>query len=500
MADESLLWPTFSRASFASILSRMKNGRRLLSIVFALSLVFPFAGAQDREAQRPEVLVPVAPSPGSPAAEVSAPELPVPEVPAPQLPISGAQEAPWLGRWEGSLTLEGSEIPATLRVFQDGALMDLPSERAYGWPVDTLRLEGGELFLSISLGAEPLAFTGTREGAVVSGALVLGERAGTFALEYSSDQPDRSGDRGFDTGKGELPGTLEIPVDAELPVPLVILIAGSGTTDRDGNNWQVPGRNDSLKLLAKALARSGLASYRYDKRGSGQAYRLGQDERSLVFADHVADAAACIRSFEGDGRFSTLIVFGHGDGALVGAAALRGVRADALVAMGVSGVGLRRMIDEAAAQAPEEYKAEIDAILAELEAGRFVDEVSPYLENLFRRSFQPYLASWLGYDLGKELADLTAAGTPVLLIQGDLDLQVTMEEFDLLRASAPKAEAVLLPGANHMMKQVSNDVEENYASFSDPSFPLSPGLVMAIQEFLTRVPARQPEPDPGSAP
>ncbi|HRY79307.1 MAG TPA: hypothetical protein P5313_02705, partial [Spirochaetia bacterium] len=94
------------------------------------------------------------------------------------------------------------------------------------------------------------------------------------------------------------------------------------------------------------------------------------------------------------------------------------------------------------------------------------------------------------YDLGTELARLSAAGLPILLMQGDLDLQVTMEEFDRLRLSVPDAEAVLLPDTNHILKLVGNEVEENYESFSDPSYPLSPGVVPALADFLERVPAR----------
>ncbi len=414
--------------------------------------------------------------------------------------LVGAQDASWLGLWEGAFRIDEEEQPATLRIFPGGALLDMPSLDAFGWPVETLRAQGSQFFFSVPLGDDPLEGAGLRDGKKVSGVLLQRGRKGSFSLAFPEPQPESSGDLDMDTGKCVLPGTLLLPKEAPGPVPLFILLPGSGTTDRDGNNWQVPGRNDSLRLLAEALAEAGMASFRYDKRGAGRAYRLVRDEASLTFADHVADAAACIRSFDGDGRFSMLVVFGHGDGALVGAAALREARADALAAMGVSGRTLRRMIDEAAAGAPPEYRDEIARVLAELEAGRFVDEVSPYIDNLFRRSFQPYLASWLRYDLGKELAALSAAGLPVLLMQGDLDLQVTMEEFDLLRMAAPAAEAVLLPETNHMLKRVGNDVEENYASFSDPSFPLSPGLVPALQDFLTRVPARKPPgpPAPGS--
>ncbi len=401
-----------------------------------------------------------------------------------------AQDPSWLGLWEGEFRIAQGGFPVRLEIFSGGALLDLPEQGAFGWPVRTLKAEGPDLYLSVELGMEPLELAGPREGEVVSGTLIQGGRSGRFELRRARAGSDREGERSFDTGRGILPGTLLLPAGVTGPVTLAVLLPDSGTADRDGNNWQVPGRNDSLRMLAEALAGAGIASYRYDRRGAGMAYRLGEDEGSLVFEDHVRDAAACLRSFEGDPRFDRVLVFGLGDGALVGAAALREARADALAALGVSGRGLRDIILDAALRAPEEYRAEIVRVLGELDAGRFVDSVSPFLENLFRRSFQPYLASWLRYDLGAELSRLSAGGLPILLLQGDLDLQVSMEDFDRLRISVPKAEAVLLPDTNHILKLVGNEVEENYESFSDPSFPLSPGVVPALADFLERVPVR----------
>lgn len=403
-----------------------------------------------------------------------------------------AQDASWIGLWEGELRTARGDFPVRLEIFAGGALLDLPGQGAYGRPVGTLKAEGPDLYLSVELGMEPLELAGPREGELVAGTLIQGGRSGRFELRRTPQGPDRAGELSFDTRRGILPGTLRLPPGAAGLFTLAVLLPDSGTADRDGNNWQVPGRNDSLRMLAEALAEAGIASYRYDKRGAGKAYRLVEDEGSLVFEDHVRDAAACLDSFDGDPRFDRVLVFGLGDGALVGAAALREARADALAAMGVSGRGLRELVVDAALGAPEEYRAEIMRVLGELDAGRFVDSVSPFIENLFRRSFQPYLASWLSYDLGSELSRLSSSGLPVLLLQGDLDLQVTLEEFDRLRMAVPDAEAVLLPGTNHILKLVGNDVEENYASFSDPSFPLSPGIVPALLDFLERVPARAP--------
>ena len=71
----------------------------------------------------------------------------------------------------------------------------------------------------------------------------------------------------LDTKTGTLHGTLLVPAGTRVPVPVALIIAGSGPTDRDGNSPMLPGKNNSLKLLAEALATHGIASVRYDKRG-----------------------------------------------------------------------------------------------------------------------------------------------------------------------------------------------------------------------------------------
>ena len=79
---------------------------------------------------------------------------------------------------------------------------------------------------------------------------------------------------------GVLHGTLSLPA-VEGRVPVVLLHAGSGPTDRDGNSAMLPGHNDSLRMLADVLAHAGIASVRYDKRGVGASSLAGVREADL---------------------------------------------------------------------------------------------------------------------------------------------------------------------------------------------------------------------------
>ncbi|MEO1273724.1 MAG: alpha/beta hydrolase, partial [Myxococcota bacterium] len=90
-----------------------------------------------------------------------------------------------------------------------------------------------------------------------------------------------------------LHGTLLLPETENAPTAAILIIAGSGPTDRDGNSPVIPGTNNSLRYLAEALAENGVASLRYDKRFIGQSVSPGLVESELRF-DHYADDAAAL--------------------------------------------------------------------------------------------------------------------------------------------------------------------------------------------------------------
>ena len=129
----------------------------------------------------------------------------------------------------------------------------------------------------------------------------------------------------LNTASGTLYGSLVLP-KSDKPVPVVLIIAGSGPTDRDGNNTQA-GRNDGLKKLAWRLAQSNIASVRFDKRGIAQSLPAAPDERTLTLDQYVTDAVAWGQQLKADPRFGDVYVLGHSEGALI--ASLAAPRMDA---------------------------------------------------------------------------------------------------------------------------------------------------------------------------
>jgi hypothetical protein len=285
----------------------------------------------------------------------------------------------------------------------------------------------------------------------------------------------------LDTGSGVLHGTLELP-QKPAPVPALLIVAGSGPTDRDGNSTLLPGRNDSLKMLADALAQAGIATVRYDKRGVGASKAALASEEKLRFDDIAADAAAWLRQMKQDKRFARVSILGHSEGSLVALVAAQKEAAASVVSLSGPAQGapalLRAQLKD---KLPPALVAENERVLSALEKGQLVPDAPAQLAMLYRPSVQPYLVSWFRYTPAAEIARLQA---PVLVVNGSTDLQVPLAEANALAQANPHAQLVVVPGMNHVLKEVSGTLPEQLPSYSDPSKPLAPGLAEKIAAFL----------------
>ncbi len=386
--------------------------------------------------------------------------------------------------------------PLSLRLLEpaSGGLLDMPEQSMFGFPLSNLSWRQDRISFRLETGSDvsAIAFNGflakTAQGAApkIVGSLRGEELSGSFAISLVPDRLLPGETRlSVDTGMGLIPGSLIIPESAGSPMPLVLMISASGTTDRDGNNFNVPGKNDAFRLLASALAQEGIASYRYDKRGAGEAYKLVYDESFLRFYQYVNDAAEVIARFRGDERFSRIVLLCHAEGALVGAAALNrlglsGTFVDAMMMLCASDKSPSRGVEDSLADTPAELEKEAKAIMQALKAGKEYPSPSPYFSDFFRPSFQAYLSSWFQYD---PFVEIPSVMVPLAFVHGGRDLQVSQEELDGLLALRPSASAYILPGMNHALKEVPEDRDRNFDAFTDPSFPLGKGLVELVAAF-----------------
>ncbi|TBV09625.1 alpha/beta hydrolase [Stutzerimonas kirkiae] len=278
---------------------------------------------------------------------------------------------------------------------------------------------------------------------------------------------------------GTLYGTLLLP-KRDHPVPVALLIAGSGPTDRDGNNPQA--HSDTLKKLAQALARQGIASLRYDKRGIAASLATAPDERDLSLEGYVEDALAWSRTLQADPRLGPLLLVGHSEGALVASLAAPHSGAAALISLAGSGRPLDLLLrEQLQGRLPPALLASSGYLLDELKAGRQVDEVPAPLHALFRPSVQPYLITLLRQDPAHALA---AVRIPTLIAQGRNDIQVQVKDAQRLHQARPDAQLALIDGMNHMLRIVPEHGLQQLASYDDAHLPIAHELLKAIGEFL----------------
>jgi pimeloyl-ACP methyl ester carboxylesterase len=281
---------------------------------------------------------------------------------------------------------------------------------------------------------------------------------------------------------GTIAGTLTTPANLTGKIPVVLIIAGSGPTDRDGNTPNLGVITNSYKMIAEALGKDNIASLRYDKRMVGES-ATGQKEESLRFDDYVDDALGLVNLLKEDKRFSKVIVLGHSEGSLVGM--LTTVAAEGNVSAFISVAGAGRRADEVIKEqlkAQPAYVTEgFEKILDSLKRGKIQKKVDASLYAIARPGIQNYLMSWFKFEPKEELRKVKV---PVLIIQGSTDIQVSLADATNLKKAKSAATFTIVPGMNHILKEAPIDREKNMATYKQPELPLKPEFVTGVLEFI----------------
>ena len=283
---------------------------------------------------------------------------------------------------------------------------------------------------------------------------------------------------GLKTNSGSLYGTLLKPNHINGKIPVALIIAGSGPTDRDGNNAMM--KNNSLKMLAESLANNGIASLRYDKRGIGESKAALISEVNLSFEDLIQDAQQWVRMLKENKNFSKIIIIGHSEGSLIGMNAAK--NANGFISLAGAGRSADLILKEQLGAQPKQVQDLCFPIIDSLTAGKLVDNVNPMLNSLFRSSVQPYMISWFKHNPQQDIKQLKF---PCLIIQGDNDLQVSISDARFLADAKNNNQLMIIEKMNHVFKIIdSGDRSANVAAYSNPTMPISNEMAEKISHYI----------------
>ena len=284
--------------------------------------------------------------------------------------------------------------------------------------------------------------------------------------------------------QGHLKGSLTRTEDPDAPV--VLIIPGSGPTDRDGNN-PLGVNAGSYRLLAEGLAAAGVSTVRIDKRGMfGSAYAV-PDANGVTINDYVEDVRAWIQVIRDTTGTDCVWLLGHSEGGLVALATAQDKdEICGVVLIATPGRPLGNVLKEQlhANPANAELLLQADAAIDALAAGRRVDSTNfaEPLAALFAPAIQDFLISAFTLDPAQLIKNISK---PILILQGEADLQVGMPDAEALADAAPSAQLIGLPDTNHVLKTVApNDTAANIATYTNPNLPLAPDVIKSILNFV----------------
>jgi uncharacterized protein len=305
-------------------------------------------------------------------------------------------------------------------------------------------------------------------------------------ISRSNDQQVRIPANGF-----TLAGTVSLPASqAATRLPVVILVGGSGPTDRDETVAGIP----VLGQLAGALADAGFLVLRYDKRGIGQS---GGRPEAAGLTQYAEDLRAAVRFLANRKDIDTkrIAAVGHSEGgavALLAAAQDRRIAAVVLMATaGVSGSELilaqqQHLLDRSTfSETEKQEKIELQKRIHEAVLTGKGWEGLP--ADVRRQAENAEFQSLLTYDPAKVVPQVQQ---PMLILQGTLDTQVEPSNADRLEALArarkkpAPVEVARISGVNHLFVPATTGEVQEYPSLPDKQ--ISPTVSAAIAEWLQK--------------
>ena len=272
-------------------------------------------------------------------------------------------------------------------------------------------------------------------------------------------------------------GTLLTPNDTKKP-NLAIIIAGSGPTDRNGNQNLL--KNNSLKKLAEGLSKEGIATFRYDKRIVKQ-IRKGNVDMNIRFDDFITDAISILKYFKNSDAFNKVYFIGHSQGSLVGMVAAK-QGADGFISLAGAGKPIDEVIIDQVNNTAPMFTEDTKRVFSIMKEGKTTTNYPQALESIFNLETQPFMMSWIAYHPHEKISELEI---PILIINGTKDLQVSEEEANLLHSASTKSTLKIIEKMNHILVPIEGDTLENSKSYNESQRKISEELINSIVAFIS---------------
>ncbi|WP_191859270.1 alpha/beta hydrolase [Hanstruepera ponticola] len=273
-------------------------------------------------------------------------------------------------------------------------------------------------------------------------------------------------------------GSLLLPENANSDY-LAIIIAGSGPTDRDGNQNFL--KSNNLKKLAQALTKEGIATFRYDKRIVKQ-IRKGNVDKNIMFDDFVTDASSVVDYFHNQAQFKSIYIIGHSQGSLVGMLALS-EKVNGFISLAGAGQTIDEVITEQIQKMAPGLTEDAQKTFEILKKGETTTDYPPALASVFNIDTQPFISNWMQYK-PKEI--ISEVEIPILIVNGTKDLQVSVEEANQLKEANTNAELKIIENMNHVLFIIEGDDLENSKSYNESFRSISSELVEALSSFIKK--------------
>ena len=391
-----------------------------------------------------------------------------------------------IGFWEGSLSVMAKSINIQAEFKQAPLLsgnFSIPKQGLKNADLSNIKFENDSLFFELKVAGQLLVFKSKYSENKINGIFIQGGYHGDFTMSKSiaPEQTENPNAISLQTHYGVLHGTLDLP-KTKGPYPVVLVIAGSGPTDRDGNSTLLEVRNNSLKMIGDSLTKYGIAVLRYDKRGVGESMQALESMDNLTINDYINDAVEWIDKLKKDARFSSVNVLGHSEGSLIGIEASFKNRPNSFISVAGAGRSFKDIIIEQYSSAPDSIQKNVKYYFEELSAGRKISNVpksQAYM--MFSDVNQNYLISELKYNPS---ADIKKLQIPIMILQGTNDIQISTKDAEILAKANPKAKLKMIKNMNHVLKIAPENREDNIKTYSDPALSLAPGFIDEIVGFI----------------